>query len=347
MPLRVIEIITPEEDAETVRSSLEDRRDEGNYVFWGSRIADSKDVAFKMIMNVQESESVLDRLEKIFSFKEKYRVVVYPAEATLPRLPLPQENNGNGSEEGKTEEVEDKGRISREELYADVLDASYPTKGYILMTSLAAVAAVIGLYQDNMAVIIGAMVLAPLLGPNVGLALAATLGDMKLFKVSLKSLAFGVAACLVLSFAAGLMVDFPLSSAELMNRTRIGYPDVLLAFVSGAAAIVSMTLAIPGSLVGVMVALALLPPLAACGVFLGMGSFADAANSALLFAANVICLNLAGIGAFLLQGLRPLSWWEAKRAKKMAALMSVVWTLLLLALMTLIAYKKSLFIWPK
>ncbi len=347
MPLRVIEIVAPGQRAQTIRQSLEQRSDQDAYVFWATSVEDAKDVSFKMVIHVQESESVLDKLENIFSFNEEYRVVVYPAEATLPRLPTSKETD-EAKDGGEAEKpVEDKGRISREELYADVLDAALPGKGYLAMASLASLAAILGLYKDNAAVIIGAMVLAPLLGPNVGLCLAAALGDVKLLKASLKSLAMGVAACMVLSVAAGFLLVFPDSSQELVSRTRIGYSDVALALISGAAAIVSLSQGAAGSLVGVMVALALLPPLAACGVFLGMGAFTEAAKSGLLFAANVICLNLSGTASFLLQGIRPLSWREARLAKKTAVIMSVVWALLLLALLFLLASRKTLFSWTQ
>ena len=64
-----------------------------------------------------------------------------------------------------------------------------------------------------------------------------------------------------------------------------------------------------------MVALSLLPPLTACGLFLGAGMFPEAGGASLLFLTNIICLNLAGVVTFLLQGIQPLSWWDKERAK--------------------------------
>ena len=102
------------------------------------------------------------------------------------------------------------------------------------------------------------MALAPLLGPNVGLSLAATLGDLKLAKESLKSLLAGIVVVLALSAAAGPIVGFPESSNQFMSRTQVNYADVILAVVSGAAAIISFTGVIPASLVGVMRSLEML-----------------------------------------------------------------------------------------
>jgi len=345
MSLRVIEIVTPREDQGKVRESLEEHRPDEGYVFWASPLEDRESVAFRLILNVQESESVMDKLETLFSFGENYRIVVYPAEATLPRLSQPEEQAQKAqSEKGESngKESDSTGRISREELYADVLDASLPTRGYLAMAAFATVVAVIGMLRDNVAVIIGAMALAPLLGPNVGLSLAATLGDPKLARQSLKTLFLGVAIVLAISAAAGYFAGLPESSYQFMSRTRIDFADIVLAMVSGAAAIVSFTSVIPTSLVGVMVALALLPPLVVCGMLLGLGDPDMAFRAGLLFSGNVICLNLSGVATFLIRGIRPLSWWEAKRARKMTFITAGIWTALLALLLVLIAYRRSL-----
>jgi uncharacterized hydrophobic protein (TIGR00341 family) len=193
--------------------------------------------------------------------------------------------------------------------------------------------------RDNVAIIIGAMVLAPLLGPNVGLSLAATLGDAKLSREALKTLAVGVAACLALSAGVGLALGVPEMTHELAVRSMTSYSDIILAMVSGAAGIVTVTLGVPTSLVGVMVALSLLPPLIACGLFLGAGLMAEAGGAALLFAANIICLNLAGVVTFLVQGIRPLSWYEKERARKATLRAALVWTVLLAVLVGLMFLK--------
>ena len=87
-------------------------------------------------------------------------------------------------------------------------------------------------------------------------------------------------------------------------------------------------------LVGVIIAVALLPPLASFGLLLGAGFFTSALGSLLLLITNLICVNLAGVITFLAQGIKPTSWWEkAKRATRRAILF---WTLLLIALITVI-----------
>ncbi|EGB14721.1 protein of unknown function DUF389 [Pseudodesulfovibrio mercurii] len=335
MALRVIEIVTPRSDKDEVRKSLEEHQPDAGYVFWATPLDDGEFLSFRVVLDVAETGNVLDELEELFAWTSKYRIVVYPAEATLPRLDklakeeekahavFPEENKGGS------------GSISREELYDDVLDTSLLSKNYVMLVLFASLVGIIGLLRDNVAIIIGAMVLAPLLGPNVGLALATTLGDARLTREAFKTLAVGVGLCFALSVGAGLLLGVPEANHELAIRSVTAYSDIVLAMVSGAAGIITVTLGVPTSLVGVMVALSLLPPLIACGLFLGAGFLAQAGGAGLLFAVNIICLNLAGVGTFLAQGIRPLSWWDKERAKKATLRAALAWTALLAVLVGL------------
>lgn len=341
MPLRVIEIVTPRSDNDQVKESLEEHRPDEGYVYWSHPLEDEDLVSFRVVLDVQDTENVLDKLEQLFAWTDKYRIVVYAAEATLPRLdPLTKKEKENGWDEDSEEDNGEKqSRISREELYNDVLDTTLVSRNFITLVILSSVVAIIGLTRDNVAIIIGAMVLAPLLGPNVGLSLATTLGHSKLALESLKALTVSTVLCFVLSVGGGLYYGLQGVTHEMLTRSATDYSDILLAIVSGAAGIISFTLGIPTSLVGVMVALALLPPLTASGLFLGAGMFPEAGGAALLFVTNVICLNLAGVATFLIQGIRPLSWWEKERARNATIRAAVIWTVLLAALIALVFFK--------
>ena len=341
MALRVIEIVTPRSDKDEVVKSLEEQRSDQGYAFWAMPLEDSEAVSFRIILDVQETENVLDKLEQLFAWTDKYRIVVYPAEATLPRLDIFAKEEEEKQASSPPEDNDKKNRISREELYADVLDTTVLTKNYALLVLFASLVAVIGLLRDNVAIIIGAMVLAPLLGPNVGLSLATTLGDSRLSLESIKTLAVGIALCFLLSASVGYVQGLPLLTDELMARSVIGYSDIILAIVSGAAGIITVTMGVPTSLVGVMVALSLLPPLTAGGLFFGAGMMPQAVGAALLFLANVICLNLAGVVTFLAQGIQPLSWWEKEKARKATLRAAVVWVVLLAVLVGIMAFNIS------
>lgn len=338
MALRVIEVVIPRSDKDDVLDSLEEHRPDEGYVFWSSPLEDDL-VSFRLILDVQETENILDKLEGLFAWTDKYRIVVYPAEATLPRMDqLAKEENGDAeTEEEKEKRIE---RISRDELYADILDTTLLSKSFVVLVMLASLVAIIGLLRDNVAIIIGVMVLAPLLGPNVGLSLATTLGDKTLTLASLKTLVVGVALSFALASGAGLLLGLPEVGDELMGRSAITFSDIVLAIVSGAAGIITVTQGVPTSLVGVMVALALLPPLIASGLFCGAGMLPEAAGAGMLFLVNIICLNLAGVVTFVLQGIQPISWGEKKMAKAAVTRAAVMWTILLAALIAIMIAQK-------
>ncbi|WP_319761835.1 TIGR00341 family protein [Maridesulfovibrio sp.] len=339
MPLRVIEIITPNEDKDDVYKTLEKHRPDEGYVFWVSSNEGGSSLTFRVILDVKESENVLDRLENFFTWKDVYRIIVFPVEATIPRLKSIEEETED-SEEAKEKKKQLKNRLSREELYADVLDTSVLSRSYILLIIFSSIVAVIGLLKNNVAIIIGAMVLAPLLGPNVGLSLATTLGDDDLSKASSKTLVTGILLAFAITFVAGIFINVDVGepSSELMMRAYTDFSDIILAIVSGAAGIISFTLGVPTSLVGVMVALSLLPPLSACGLFLGAGHIHYAIGAATLFFANIICLNLSGVVTFLLMGVQPLAWWKREQVKVTALRITGVWGVLLAILSALLFF---------
>jgi len=338
MPLRAIEIITPHEDREEVYKTLEEHHPDEGYVFWVSSHEGERSLTFRVIMDVKESENVLDRLESFFSWKDRYRIIVFPVEATIPRLKNIEDDTGEGSTDKNKPKFPN--RLSREELYTDVLDTSVLSRSYVLLIIFSSVVAVIGLLKNNVAIIIGAMVLAPLLGPNVGLSLATTLGDDNLAKASSKTLITGVFIAFTITFIAGLLfkIDVSESSSELMIRASTDFSDIILAIVSGSAGIISFTMGVPTSLVGVMVALSLLPPLSACGLFLGSGHIQYATGAATLFFANIICLNLSGVISFLLMGVHPLQWWKREKVKTTALRISALWGILLSILSILLFF---------
>ena len=145
------------------------------------------------------------------------------------------------------------------------------------------------------------MVIAPLLTPNVALALATTLGDTQLAKRAFKTFAIGFCLSLTIAIALGLFFEVDLSIPAIASRTTIAISDIALAIAAGAAGTFAFTTGLPGTLIGVMVAVALLPPLMTSGILLGDGKFFAALNAFLLVATNVICINLAGVVTFLFQ----------------------------------------------
>ena len=138
-----------------------------------------------------------------------------------------------------------------------------------------------------------------------------------------------------------LVVAFDPFGSEIVTRTHVSLGDIVLALASGAAGALAFTSGLPSALIGVMVAVALLPPLVTCGLLLGAGHGAMATGAMLLFITNLICINLSGVATFLLHGIRPLTWWEADRAKRATRNAIVIWVLLLSALVFLILFTRG------
>ena len=200
----------------------------------------------------------------------------------------------------------------------------------------------IGLLEDNVAVVIGAMVIAPLLGPNMALALGAALGDMPLMWKAMKTTLAGVSLALFLSAILGIIYPLDLHSHELMARTDVGLDSVVLALASGAAAVVSLTTGLASVLVGVMVAVALLPPTATLGLMIGAGQPKLAMGAALLLAVNIVSVNLAAKVVFWVRGIKPRSWLEKQKANQSMMTYLIIWVLSLAILLVVIFFRKGL-----
>jgi uncharacterized hydrophobic protein (TIGR00341 family) len=265
----------------------------------------------------------MDDFERRFGHTEDYKLIVLPVEASLPRKK--EEEKPEPEQEVKTKPKKST-RISREELYADIVGSTKMSNIYLIFVVLSTIVAAIGLMRDNVAVIIGAMVIAPFLGPSVALALSATLGDNKLRNDALKATIVGFSLVIFLSALIGYFFAVDPGIPEIASRTQAGIPDILLALASGAAGVLAFTTGAPAVVIGVMVAVALLPPLTVFGLLMGCGEYNLAMGASLVFLTNIICINLAGISTFLLQGVSPRSWWEANKAKKATRKTLAIWT---------------------
>ena len=338
MSLRLIECILPAgETAESVKELLSDLPVINVWEESGSDNA----VVVKVIALAKDCEDILDTLEKRYSGKEVFRIVLLPVEATIPRpVETKEEASVNGLEK-KKESVLKIGRISREELYADINDSANITLVYVVLVALSSVVASIGILKDNVAIIIGAMVIAPLIGPNIALAFGTTLGDLDLIARAFKANAAGFAAALLISVAIGAVFSVDPAIEQLMLRTEVGFGDVAIALASGVAGTLAFTQGLPSALIGVMVAVALLPPTVSVGMLAGTGNLAQAAGALQLLLVNVICINLSAVSTFFIQGVRPLSWWEAKKAKRATSNAIIIWSLLLLLLIVTILLSKE------
>jgi uncharacterized hydrophobic protein (TIGR00341 family) len=332
MSFRLVEVILPAGNEKVVEELVKDLKIEQ---LWQVKVSEKRTMS-RILIPSGESEHLLDSLDKRFSHVEGFQVMVFSIAASLPR---PKEEEKQPEHEPKEQKKID--RINREELYNGIADTAKLTKVYIVTVALSVIVASIGLVRDNVAVIIGAMVIAPLLGPNMALSLATTLADVKLARISMKTLALGVLLAVALAVVLGYGLNADPNTAEIYSRTNVGLGDIGLALASGCAGALFLTIGVSTALVGVMLAVSLLPPLVVFGLLIGSGDFDMAANALILFSTNLICVNLAGVLTFVAQGVRPRSWWEADKAKKLTLWAVLIWCVLLVLLALLIQYSNG------
>lgn len=330
MALRLIEMVVPESVGGELQKLLADQ----SVLELRQIDLHGGETLVRILLEAENSEAVLDILENQYAGKEGYRIVVLQVAATLPRIEVPEPDkspSGNNPPEEKVPE-----RISRHELYEDVSKAARFSRVYFAMVLLSATVATIGLEHNSVAIVIGAMVIAPLLGPNVALALATTLGDLQLAKQSALTSLAGIATVAVMTLILGVLLHVDPTLSQLASRTQVGLSDVVLALAAGCAGALAFTTGVSAIMVGVMVAVALLPPMVTFGLLLGGGQLMLAMGALSLLAANLICLNLAAVVTFMVQGIRPATWWEKDRAQKATSIAIGLWVTLLVLLVGLI-----------
>ena len=273
---------------------------------------------------------VLDALQNILGAQPTARVTVMPVEATLPRPEQSETTAGSSRAQ------------AREELYQSVAGNASITSNYLLLVFFSTIVAAIGLIENNVAIVIGAMVIAPLLGPNLALSLGTALGDVPLMWKSLGTLMVGVVLAVVLSMLLGFVWPGAMDSPELLARTDAGLDSIALALASGAAAALSLSTGLSSVLVGVMVAVALLPPAATLGLMLGQGQAQLALGAGILLAINVVSVNLASKAVFYFKGVSPRTWHEQEKARLSMKIYMLVWVLTLLALVLVLYLRESI-----
>ena len=184
-----------------------------------------------------------------------------------------------------------------------ILDGAFATRRFYVLLALSTIIAAGGLLSNSAAVIIGAMIVAPLMGPILGLSMGMVSGRPGLERGALLAEITGVALAVGLAFGLGLV---PLNlgmSDEMLARTSPTAYDLVIAFVSGlAGAYASTNRKVNNALAGVAISVALVPPLATCGLLLAMGHRREAWGAFLLFAANFFSIQLAAAAVFGMYG---------------------------------------------
>ena len=228
----------------------------------------------------------------------------------------------------------------------DAIKADISFKGATAWILIFAVfVASIGLNANSNAVVIGAMLISPLMGPILGVGMSIAINDIDTLRKSLVNLSTMIVLSLFASFL--FFYIFPLSeeTSELLGRVRPDIRDVLIAFFSGLALMVARTKkgTVASVIFGVAIATALMPPLCTAGYGLAIGNFSYFFGAMYLFIINTIFIALATFLVLKLLSFPMLKYVNSAKRKRIAQLASVLAIVVMIpAVFTFITvYKES------
>lgn len=322
--MKLVEVITKAENKQKLQLLLTSA---GFEKFFQYELNNSEYCSVRLTVGDDKRQLLTDSILKVINPAD-VQIIVSPIETVIS--------------EADEEEVEVKKspNSTREELYSRIDSGTQLDSNFLFFVIASVVVVSVGLLENNVAVIIGAMVIAPLLGPNVALAFASVLGDRDLLVKSIKINFAGLSLAVLSAVIIGCIWPVTEPNSELMARTNIGYDGIILALASGAAAVLSLTSGVSSALVGVMVAVALLPPAVTFGMLLASGQTYLASGAALLFAGNVISVNLAASLVFILKGIKPRTWLEKRKANQSIKWALLFWSGALIVLLLVIYFRQ-------
>ncbi len=222
----------------------------------------------------------------------------------------------------------------RAEVQVLLRDSSSPDFGFFLLVVMSCVIATLGLLVDSAAIIIGAMLVAPLMSPIIGMGLSSITGDSRLLRDATSSLLRGALLAVLISFLITLanhylpfivLQDLP---GEVISRTHPGPIDLGVALAGGLAAAFALAMPnISAALPGVAIATALMPPLCTVGIGLAMGRMDVAGGATLLFTTNAVTIAFAASFVFFSLGFSPgfnNSLRRVPRSLQISALITII-----------------------
>ena len=236
-----------------------------------------------------------------------------------------------------TEEYKEKesgeNKIAREEIQTDAKNLVSGTQTYLTMTVISSVVATAGLLLDSAATVVGSMVIAPLIGPALAASVGTVVDDHALFvrgvrlQLSGMAVAVGSAALFAAALRFGNLVPpglEPLTIGEVRERLAPNILVLAIALGSGVAGIISLMTGVSVSLVGVMIAVALIPPAAAMGIGIAYGLPSLTVGAGVFVLVNVLSINFAALLVLWYSGYRPEDWFRIPEVRSAVAKRIVV-----------------------
>ncbi|MFB6134075.1 MAG: TIGR00341 family protein [Halanaeroarchaeum sp.] len=261
-------------------------------------------------------QDVLDDLEDAGLSDDAYTVVM-EAETVVSRR-FDRLRNRYESEESGGEQV------ARAELKTTAQDlvSSLPT--YVVLTIVSAIIATVGLLLDSPAVVVGSMVIAPLIGPAMSASVGTVVDDVTLVNRGIKLQVIGILLAVASAAVFAVIVRWaslvppgldPTAIGQVQARLSPDFLSLVVALGAGVAGAMSLTAGVSSALVGVMIAVALIPPAATMGIGIAFGLPVVALSSGVLTLVNVLSINLAALVVFWYAGYRPHHFLRREEAR--------------------------------
>ncbi len=227
----------------------------------------------------------------------------------------------------------------RGEVMLEITRNASPGFDYFLLVVLSGSIATLGLITNSAAVIIGAMLVAPLMSPIIALGLAMVTGNGYILRKSTSALVRGGLLAILLSFLLTQLNEWlPFISlaelpGEVLVRTHPSPIDLVIALAGGVAASYALTNPkLSAALPGVAIATAIMPPVCTVGIGLALGRWEAAGGALLLFLTNAIAISFASGLVFLLRGFRPSVNKEKRRVPRSLWIAALITAIMLVPL---------------
>lgn len=283
-------------------------------------------------------EPVQNRISGLDLSEDIYTVVVEPETIVSTRI----ENS-----EGLFRQVEGLGHqgVSRSELHSSAADLMPDLVIYGLMTGISAIVATTGVLLGSLAVLVGSMVIAPLIGPSMATSVATVIDDELLFRRSVRFQIIGglIGVVSAVGFALFVRASSFVSSLDVVrildvsNHTAPTFLLVVVALSAGVAGAISLSTSGTIGLVGVMIAAAVMPPVGVMGVGIAWLRPTVVFGSAAVVLLNVLSINLASIITLWYLGYHPESWTELRKARSTMLLRAILLTAAIVVLVVFLA----------
>lgn len=251
-----------------------------------------------------DTDVLLDNLTSKFDFDddEERSLVIFTPDTVIPR------------DEDKIKKASF--RATRETIITFAQNNSQVNFEYLMLVAVSAVITSLGLILDNVAVIVGGMVIAPVLGPILAVTVGIMLGDSKLIKKGISAEIIAIVVAILIGFIFGSALPNVEITSALKVRMFPTLADLFIALAAGAASAYALVRGqLESGLVGVMVAAALLPVMSTIGIGISFANRTMILGAFLLLGGNFLGLLLSNLLVFYFEGLKPQIWYKFEANK--------------------------------